>query len=222
MKIQKVKIGDKFNKLTVIKFLCKTKFSHKKWLCLCECGNEIEIDEYTLLKNARHSCGCERNIRMKQLSTKHNLYGTKIYQIWISMKQRCYYKKYTHYKHYGSKGIEVCDEWKNNVVQFYNWALSNGYKEGLSIERIDINKNYCPENCKWIPKNEQQMNTSKTKKYKYQNEEHTLHYFSKLYSIPSTSLYRKIKNGVNIELAINELKNKKEKKDGKNKLENIS
>lgn len=199
-----IKIGDVFGYLTVEKFVKKDKFCHKHWLCKCKCGQYIIRDEYTLLKNTNHSCGCLNKLRMKKRSSKHNLYYTKIYKIWIAMKQRCYYKKYKYYKNYGGKGIKVCDEWKNSIINFYEWALKNGYEDGLSIERVDINKDYCPENCKWIPKNQQQKNTSRTKLYKYKNEKETIYFFSKKYKIPQSSFYRKIRKGISVAEIINE------------------
>ena len=82
----------------------------------------------------------------------HGLSKTKLYKIWLNMKSRCYNKTATRYERYGGRGIFVCDEWKNNFMNFYNWACNNGYIEGLSIERIDINDGYYPQNCKWITK----------------------------------------------------------------------
>lgn len=92
----------------------------------------------------------------------HGFSKTHLYKIWINMRSRCYCKSATRYERYGERGITVCEEWKNDFLAFRKWAYENGYEDGLSIERIDINSNYCPENCKWILKPEQSKNTSRT------------------------------------------------------------
>ena len=92
----------------------------------------------------------------------HGLSKTLLYKIWQNMKSRCYCKSATRYERYGGRGITVCDEWRNNFMAFYNWAYSNGYKDGLSIERIDIDLGYMPGNCKWILKSEQSKPTCRT------------------------------------------------------------
>lgn len=89
---------------------------------------------------------------------KHGMYGTRLYGIWRSMKKRCYLKTHAYYKNYGGRGIIVCDDWKNNAKSFFDWALSNGYKDDLTIDRIDVNKGYFPENCRWVSFAEQNRN----------------------------------------------------------------
>ena len=86
---------------------------------------------------------------------KHGFYKTKIYRTWQNMKSRCNNPNASKYYLYGGKGIKVCDEWANNFMSFYNWAMANGYKEGLTIDRLDSDKNYCPENCRWATYKEQ-------------------------------------------------------------------
>lgn len=92
----------------------------------------------------------------------HGLSKTPLYKIWLNMKSRCYCKSATRYERYGGRGITVCDEWLKDFLCFYDWAMVNGYKNGLSIERININDGYSPQNCKWIPKSEQAKNTCRT------------------------------------------------------------
>lgn len=98
---------------------------------------------------------------MKNLfAPTHGKSKTKIYQRWSSMKTRCYCKSDTNYSHYGGRGITMCDEWKSNFMSFYQWAIENGYKEDLTIERIENNGRYEPSNCKWITMKEQNQNKS--------------------------------------------------------------
>ena len=98
---------------------------------------------------------------------------SRLYTIWNSMKQRCYTKSCTSYKRYGARGISMCDEWKNNYMEFYNWAIQNGYSDNLTIDRIDTNGNYEPSNCRWATYKEQANNTRKIKRYTFNGETHT-------------------------------------------------
>jgi hypothetical protein len=108
------------------------------------------------------------------------------------MKKRCYSTKFREYKNYGGKGIIVCDEWKNNFEAFRNWALNNGYSDTLSIDRIDNNKNYEPDNCKWSNKIEQANNTTRNIKVTYNGETHTISEWSRISGIPYGTLYSRI------------------------------
>ncbi len=161
--------GQRFGKLVVLGDSGKRNHKgHIFWNCICDCGNHHKVIGWSLTSGHTNSCGCYQ----KELNAKHPrhlTHGTsneKVYGVWKSMLYRCYNPKAKHYKDYGARGITVCDEWRNDVRVFREWALANGYKEGLSIERIDVNKNYCPENCTWIPINMQGNNTRRTVRYK--------------------------------------------------------
>lgn len=148
--------GQKFGRLTVIKY---TRTQHGAyWLCKCDCGNTTEV-RGDMLRNGRiKSCGCLQNDRREEVCTKHGQSKTKLYKNYHAMKNRCYNKHNTAYKHYGARGIVVCDEWLLNYKTFYDWAMDNGYKEGLTIDRIDVNGNYEPTNCRWVDQETQQNN----------------------------------------------------------------
>lgn len=105
---------------------------------------------------------------------RHGLANTKLYKSWQRMKVRCYNKNYSHYKDYGGRGIVVCDEWLHDVVSFYNWAIDNGYQEGLTLDRIDVNGNYEPGNCRWITNDEQQNNRRNNIKITYNGKTQTI------------------------------------------------
>jgi len=121
------------------------------------CGKYFKV-QISLAKSGRTlSCGCVISRRVSH--TTHNMTHTKLYRVYAGMKERCYYTKHVAYSGYGGRGITVCDEWKNDFMVFYNWAMSNGYKKGLRIDRRDNNGNYCPENCRWVTKEGNAQNT---------------------------------------------------------------
>lgn len=98
---------------------------------------------------------------VQEWKVKHGLYGTRIYEIWRGMKKRCYLKSHTHYSNYGGRGIKVCDEWKQSVKSFNDWAVTHGYRDDLTIDRIDNDGDYCPDNCRWVTYKEQMRNTKR-------------------------------------------------------------
>ena len=125
------------------------------------CGTEFKTCTYKVNAGLIKSCGCYRIKKVKESNTKHGLKNTRLYYIWKGIKNRTLNPKNKRYSDYGGRGITICDEWKNDFMSFYNWAISNGYEEnkGLSIDRIDNDENYCPENCRWTTKSIQARNT---------------------------------------------------------------
>jgi hypothetical protein len=153
--------GEKFGLLTVLR-----KYGHSgkeiTWLCKCECGKESVVIGRDLRSGNTQSCGCLQRLRATEANIKHGGILKKnrepLYKRWESMKKRCYQVNSKSYKDYGGRGIKMCDEWKNDYSAFKEWALSNGFEEHLTIERIDVNGNYEPSNCTWIPLCEQSKN----------------------------------------------------------------
>ena len=182
--------GQRFGKLVVIK---RSKHEGKgaKWFCKCDCGKETIVFSANLLKKHTMSCGCLKFKKGKNL--KHGYSKTKLGYIYSSIKDRCFREKCKEYKFYGGRGITMCDNWKNNPLTFFNWAISNGYKEGLTIDRIDVNGNYEPSNCRWITRTEQSKNKRTNVFITYKNETHILSEWSKIAGIDYRTIKGRIK-----------------------------
>lgn len=160
----KDEIGKKYGRLTVTKRAAYNNRGSALWECLCECGKTIVVSGSSLRKGHTRSCGCLRDEkareRMTAMRTKHGDSHTKLNRIWRGMKERCYNESNNSYQRYGSRGILVCPEWRDNFNAFRDWALANGYREGLTIERKDNDGHYSPENCCWMTLQKQQENKS--------------------------------------------------------------
>lgn len=156
-------VGKQFGRLTVIKYDGSNKNGRALWLCQCDCGNTKTILGSSLLNGSTLSCGCYNKELVKKTNIKHNKSYSKLYKVWQGMKTRCYNKNFIYYCNYGGRGITICKEWLNDFEIFYKWAISNGYKEGLTIDRINNDGNYEPNNCRWITRAEQNRNQRKTK-----------------------------------------------------------
>ena len=157
--------GKKFGRLTVLR---RAESINKRtlWLCRCECGNKVVVEAYNLKTGHTQSCGCLQREATSEANKTHGKTHSRLYRIWICMQNRCYRRSYHAYKHYGGRGITVCDEWLHNFQTFYDWAMTNGYRDDLSIDRIDTNKGYSPDNCRWTTMAEQNKNKRAKNGYK--------------------------------------------------------
>lgn len=188
--------GKKFGRLTVIKMVERNKFNQIQYLCKCECGNEKIILGSVLRSGHTQSCGCLHKEIIGKASKKHGKTNTRIYQTWCNIKARCYNSANTYYYNYGGRGIIMCDEWKNNFENFYEWGINNGYSDNLTIDRIDVNGNYEPNNCRWTTREIQNKNTRRTRKITINNETHCLSEWCNIYKInKGTVLSRILRNG---------------------------
>lgn len=150
--------GKTYGKLTVIEKDHQDGRGEWYWKCKCECGNEKVVSGYKLRSGNTSSCGClQTALRQHGTHRTHGMTNTRIYNIWSNMKARCTNPKCYEYHAYGGKGIRVCDDWLR-FENFYSWATSHGYADGLTIDRVDVNGNYCPNNCRWVSQKEQALN----------------------------------------------------------------
>lgn len=167
-------IGKKFGRLMVLEldFIDKSHYTH--WKCKCDCGNIVSVRRNQLTSGDTISCGCYHKEHNHEFGLKHGLTGHPLYTVWAGIKGRCLNPNVENYERYGARGITICDEWKNNFKAFYDWAIANGYQDNLTIDRIDNNGNYEPNNCRWITKKEQQSNTRRNHFIEYKGVVHTL------------------------------------------------
>lgn len=149
--------------------------------CLCDCGNIFYISSSYIHNKSVVSCGCRRREVGRETGT-HHMTNTRIYNEWCGIKRRCYCKSDPQYSNYGGRGISMCREWKNDFLQFYEWAMANSYDDSLSIDRIDVNGDYEPSNCRWTTQKIQANNTRTNVYVEYNGERLTLHQVYDKYS----------------------------------------
>ena len=178
--------GYKNGKLTVLR---KSNKGRSWWVCKCDCGNTVELPTWKALVNK--SCGClekENLAKIGKANKTHGQTNTRLYRTWCKMKERCYNPNIEHYPEYGGRGITVCDEWRNSFENFQSWALSTGYDEKLngnqqSLDRINVDWNYEPDNCRWVTHKEQMRNTTRTVYVEQEGKKVSLSTFCEKYGI---------------------------------------
>ena len=205
--------GQKFGKLTVIERAESSSTGKTRWLCECECGNRKIVLRDSLRRGKTISCGCNYFVSNKERNKTHGLTGTRLHRIWSSMKQRCNNPTAHSFELYGGRGITVCEEWQNSFDAFYEWSMANGYADNLTIDRIEGNGNYCPENCRWDTMQTQQNNRANNRKVIYKGKEYTLSKLAEELNISSATLAWRLNHGWNEnELSIAPAFNNKERR----------
>ena len=187
--------GKRFGRLTVIEEAGRDKFKRVLWKCRCDCGNEIVTAYGNLMNGDTKSCGCLAHDILMKRNVTHGDSHSRLYGIYKNMLTRCYTKSDGHYERWGGRGIKMCDEWKNDYLSFKAWAEANGYNDSLTIERIDNNGDYCPENCKWITLKQQARNKRNNRFLTYNGETKCLGEWCELYNIPRTTLWNRVDRG---------------------------
>ena len=181
-----------FGRLRVIKQQGIGHDGQAMWLCECQCGNTIVTSGGHLRNGHTKSCGC---LAKEVHLTSHKTHGqrhTRLYRIWANMKGRCLNPNIKEYKWYGGKGVTVYREWLE-FKPFYDWAMSNGYRDDLTIDRIDNNGDYCPDNCRWITRAAQQSNRSNNRHLTYRGETNTVKGWAEKFGVEYFKFYKQLK-----------------------------
>lgn len=196
-KCYKNTINKKFGLLKVIDFSHRDN-THTYWICLCDCGNKITATRNSLQRKSTKSCGCyKKQIFIKNITT-HKMSNTSQYKVWHAMMQRCYNKSCKAYKNYGMRGILVDKNWHDFITWFNDFGCKKINKND-TIERIDNNKEYSKENCRWASILEQQQNKRTVTSLTYNNETMSIMAWSRRFCIPKNTVYYRLKNGWSFE-----------------------
>lgn len=203
-------LGKTFGRLTVISVVPKEERKDKKrmyYVCKCSCGNQKVVRRDGLTSGAILSCGCLQKEKALEVNTKHGFHKERLYHVWDGMKQRCSNPNHKEYSKYGGKGISVCSEWANSYPAFREFMLNHGYDPEApfgecTIDRIDNEGNYCPENCRIITIQEQQHNRETSVFYYLDGKRYTLTQIANNLGIPRGTLQGRLRRGFSIEEAI--------------------
>ena len=189
--------GNKYGYWTVLRRVSNNQRGSARWLCECECGKQRILTTSALSKGYSRSCGCHKN----DYNRTHGGKGTRLYEIWRHMRYRCENPNNQAYEHYGARGITVCNEW-HDFASFRKWAEANGYDDSKSIDRIDVNGNYTPDNCRWVDSKTQMNNRRNTPHYEYNGQTLTISEWSQKLGIPRSTILNRLKRGWEFERAI--------------------
>lgn len=200
--------GQRFGRLIVTARAENDRHRKARWLCECDCGNHAVVNSQSLTRCLTTSCGCfnreissRKGAENKQYS--HGGYGTRLYNIWCGMKRRCFTKSNKDYPRYGGRGITVCDEWCNSFEAFRDWAMSNGYSDTLTIDRIENDGPYAPWNCRWVANNTQANNRRCTIEVTVGSETLPLAEWARKTGVSLGTLYGRYRKGWSPEEIIN-------------------
>lgn len=191
--------GETFGEWAVISYAGRTANNAALWLCRCSCGNEKAVVGQTLREGKSVQC---RSCSTRNALTKP-FRGNRIVHVFSGMKQRCYNPNNKEYRNYGGRGITVCDEWRDNPQTFYAWAYTNGFADGMSIDRIDNNHGYSPLNCRVVPLSSQSKNRRTSHIITIDGETRCLSEWCSLYGIDRHAPIKQAKeNGITVEEAL--------------------
>ena len=187
--------GQRFGRLVVIERVENSADGRARWLCRCDCGQSKTVLGEHLKKGRTKSCGCAKSESSSKRFKKHGGRNSKLYRIWSNMKDRCNNPDCKVYSDYGGRGIKVCKEWIDDFSAFQKWALANGYKEGLTIDRKDNDKGYSPDNCRWTDRKIQGNNKRNCRYITYKGQRKTVAEWSDITGIPHDTLLYRLNHG---------------------------
>lgn len=190
-------IGKRYGRLTVVSLaeplITPKGYVIRRWNCICDCGGSSVTATHNLNAGIAKSCGCLCKEKISEKLTKHGKSETRIYSIWKGMRSRCKNEKAIGFKRYGGRGITICDEWDgaDGVNNFYKWALENGYNDSLTIDRINNDGNYCPENCRWVSMTTQLNNKSDNAIIVINDKAHTIAEWARIAGVSWKTIKRR-------------------------------
>lgn len=187
--------GQRFGRLVVVERVENSADGRARWLCRCDCGQSKTVLGEHLKKGRTKSCGCAKSESSSKRFKKHGGRNSKLYRIWSNMKDRCNNPDCKVYSDYGGRGIKVCKEWIDDFSAFQKWALANGYKEGLTIDRKDNDKGYSPDNCRWTDRKIQGNNKRNCRYITYKGQRKTVAEWSEITGIPHETLLYRLNHG---------------------------
>lgn len=195
--------GKRFGRWVVLRrtedHISKSGYHFTQYECLCDCGTTRCVLASTLKNGRSQSCGCyAKEVYSRVCRDNFKTHGetkTRLYQIYAGMKKRCYNKAAYNYADYGARGISICEGWLNSWEAFRDWSLTNGYDDDLSIDRIDVNGDYSPDNCRWVTRDVQANNRRSNKFIAYNGVSHTIAEWSRILGIPYNKLHKKLRSG---------------------------
>lgn len=197
----KNEIGNRYGKLRVVSY-AGTNGHNALWNCVCDCGTECIKLGVMLRSGKTQSCGCLHKETLSRRNKKYNIdYPRRLYNSWHAMIERCEQENYKYYFNYGGRGISVCVEW-HDFERFAMWAINNGYDNSKTLDRIDNDGNYCPENCKWSTKQEQENNKRSNRSVEINGITKNLCKWCEIYGISHITVHSRLRYGWNIVDAI--------------------
>lgn len=192
-------VGNRYGRLVVVERApdrVQANGRHRiMWLCKCDCGNTVEVLGDNLKKGVSRSCGCYRHDTLSSSKATHGQTETKLYKVWRGIKTRCYNSRSQYFARYGGRGIVMCDAWRDDFVSFCSWAELSGYRDGFTIDRIDNDGIYSPENCRWVDMKAQANNRHSNVLITLGDETHNITEWAGIIGVSPKTLFSRYYSG---------------------------